>query len=121
MAKDDYDVILCKTLVYYYGVLKRKTVFNKTEFLNTAARHVNEDYLTDILRMASAEGLLTGIVTVKAWGGAHLLASDLSDAEITPDGIRYLRENSTAKRILQALKDRGDVMAALASLLGLFG
>ncbi|MDO5014534.1 MAG: hypothetical protein Q4E28_01065 [Clostridia bacterium] len=35
MAKDDYDVIVFKILLYYYAVLKRKIVFEKTSLKYT--------------------------------------------------------------------------------------
>lgn len=32
MAKDDYDVVVFKLLVYFYACLKRVTVFKQAEF-----------------------------------------------------------------------------------------
>ncbi len=35
MVKNDYDVILCKLLIYLYAIMKRKTVYNDVEFDKT--------------------------------------------------------------------------------------
>ncbi len=119
MVKDDYDVILCKLLIYLYAILKRKTVYNDVEFDKTVRRNVNEDYFTDVLRLAQEEGLIRGVITTKVWGGSYILLSSPADLEITPAGIRYLKENSTAQKALKVIIDTADIFASLASAIGL--
>lgn len=122
MAKDDYDVIVYRVLVYLYAVLKRKTLFEDSTFQAAVRKHVDSDeYFTAVLRMMQDEGLIRGLVIVKAWGGVDILASDLRDAEITAAGIHYLQENSTMKKVGAALKESVDMIAGLAGILGLFG
>ncbi|MCR4805771.1 MAG: YjcQ family protein [Clostridia bacterium] len=48
-----------------------------------------------------------------------MLVSDPCDIEITVTGIRYLKENSTMKKVGDALKDAVDIIASLAELLAL--
>lgn len=64
MAKDDYDHIVFKILVYLYGVLKRKYVFNEVEFLATVG-DIDSDYLTDILYMIREERMLRIIILIR--------------------------------------------------------
>lgn len=69
IAKDDYDVVVFKLLVYFYACLKRVTVFKQAEFdLITKKAGVDERYLLDILRMMQDEGLIEGLAFTKAWG-----------------------------------------------------
>lgn len=119
MAKDDYDIILCKLLIYLYAILKRKAVYNEVEFDKTVRRNVNEDYFTDVLRLAQEEGLIRGVATTRVWGGSYILLSSPSNLEITPSGIRYLKENSTAQKALKVIIDTADIFASLASAIGL--
>ena len=71
MAKDDYDVIVYKMLLYLYGCMKRVISFNQAVFDKSIKREeLNEGYFTDILRMMQKEGLVDGVNTVKPWGNA---------------------------------------------------
>lgn len=120
MANDDYDVILCKVLVYLYAVMKRKTVFISEEFEKTVKRDANEEYFKDVLRLAQEEGFIAGLNFTRAWGGTYILLSAYSDMEITAAGIRYLNENSGMRKVLNTLKQGVDVIASLASIVGLY-
>lgn len=121
MAKDDYNVIVYRVLVYLYGCLKGKTVYEEKAF-NAAVRKgvENDEYFVRALNLMQKDGLISGLVISKAWGNAYILASDLSDAEITAEGIRYLQENSTMKKVGETLKASADIIASLAALTGLF-
>lgn len=58
MAKDDYDVVLFKILTYLYGCMKRKYSFDIHAFNAVISKqNVNDEYLSDILVMATDEGL----------------------------------------------------------------
>ena len=119
MAKDDYDVVLCKVLIYFYAILKRKIAYDAQEFDKTVKKGIDENYFTDVLRLAQSEGLITGVKTTKVWGGSYIMLSDIQDIEITPAGIRYLKENSAAQRALRWLKETADIISPLAALVGL--
>lgn len=49
------------------------------------------------------QNFIRGITVTKAWG--ETLISDLNHAEITPDGIDYLCDNSRIKRAYEFAKD----------------
>ncbi len=67
MAKDDYDVVLFKILTYLYGCMKRKYSFDIHAFNAVISKqNVNDEYLSDILFMATNEGLIEGLVFAKA-------------------------------------------------------
>lgn len=118
MAKDDYDVIVYKILVYLYGCLKRKTVFSQEVFNKIIKRDsLNDDYLNDVIRMTQQEGLIEGASFVKAWGNIYIMTSDYSDLQITPTGIHCLKENSTAQKIKEALLESADTIAGLIGIL----
>lgn len=120
MAKDDYDVIVFRVLVYFYGVLKHKIMFEKATFDAAVRKHTNsEEYFAKILKMMQEEGLIQGLVFTKAWGGDVILLSAVEDAEITAKGIHYVEENDKMKRICAALKDTADLIAKLAQIVGI--
>lgn len=92
MSKDDYDVIVFKILVYLYAVLKRKVIFEEKAFYH-AIGEINNRYLVDVLNFMQEEGLISGLVFVKAWGNENILCNDLINLKITVQGIHYLEEN----------------------------
>lgn len=118
MAKDDYDVIVYRVLVYLYACLKRRIVFADDTFRAAVQKNVeSNEYFVSILHMMQEETLIRGLVFTHAWGNEYVLASDLHDAEITPEGIHYLAENSQMQKIKDTLKDSADIVAQLANLL----
>ena len=121
MARDDYDVIVYRILVYYYACMKRKILFEDTTFQAAVRKDVkNDEYFADILHMMKAEGLIEDVCFVKAWGGNCIIISNLEDARITPAGIRYLQENGKMQKIGEALKNSVDIISKLAAIIGLF-
>ena len=121
MAKDDYDVIVYRMLVYLYGCLKGKQVYDERTFRAAVKKDVSiEEYFVRALNMMQGEGLVRGLVIARAWGNVYILTSDMSEAEITAEGIRYLKENGTMKKVGDALREAADMIAALASMLGLY-
>lgn len=117
MAKDDYDVIVYKILIYLYGVLKRKISFQEASFnLIVSRAEISEEYLVDILRMMQNEGLIEGAAIIRVWGNDYVLTNDISEISITAAGIRYLEDNSTMKKIGGIL---GKVPGAMANLISI--
>lgn len=117
MARDDYDVIVYKILLYFYGVMKRKIAFQEASFnLILSRAEIPPEYLNDILRMMQSEGLIEGAKIIRAWGNDYVMANDISEISITAAGIRYLKENSTMKKIGEAL---GNIPGALANLISI--
>ena len=117
MAKDDYDVIVYKILLYYYAILKRKISYKRETFEALIAKaDISNEYLTDILRMMQGEGQIDGVRFTKAWGGNCILISDLSEISITPAGIRYLNENTIMKRIGKTISEIPGIAASLIGI-----
>lgn len=118
MAKDDYDVIVYRVLVYLYACLKRRIQFDAVSFQASVKKDVkSEEYFSKVLEMMQEEQLIRGLEFAHASGKVTILMTDVSEAEITPAGIHYLQENSRMKRIGEALKQAVDVIAGLAQLL----
>lgn len=121
MAKDDYDVIIYKILVYLYACLKRKILFEKTTFDAAVKKDVENDvYFAEILKMMQEEGLIEGLTFADMWGGDVVLANEIKDAKITAKGIHYLEENALMAKVGEKLKNSVDTIAKLAALVGLF-
>lgn len=121
MAKDDYDAIVYRVLVYLYACLKRKIIFEKETFQSTVRKNVESDeYFYDVLRMMQDEGLIKGLCFKKIWGGDVILVSDMSEAKITPAGIHYLEDNDKMRKVGNVLKGAADTIAKLAAIIGLF-
>lgn len=116
MAKDDYDIIVYRVLVYLYACLKRKVLFNAESFNASVRKDIeSEEYFVKALQMIQEEGLIRGIQFAKS--GRISILIDIMDAEITPDGIHYLKENSRMAKIGEALKKAVDIIADIAALL----
>lgn len=120
MAKDDYDVIVYRVLVYLYACMKRKIIFEEVTFQAAVRKNVDSDeYFVDILRMMQGEGLIEGLAFAAAWGGDYIMLGSHRDARITAKGIRYLKENAGMMRIGSAMKESADIIAKLAEILAL--
>ena len=112
MAKDDYNVLVYKILVYLYACFKRRIVFDRKVFMKTIGR-VNEDYLADVLRLMKTQGLIDGYSCTKAWSGTYIMTSDFEDLEITAEGINYLQENDRMHKVGEFLVENADAIAGL--------
>lgn len=117
MAKDDYQVVLYRLLVYLYACKKRKIIFDERAFQETVKKNVdNEQYFYDVLKMAQEEGFIKGAKFQRAWGQDKIPLFDNDDLEITSAGIIYLEENSTMKKIGETLKEATDTISNLAAI-----
>jgi hypothetical protein len=100
MAKDDYDYLVFRILVYLYACLKRKCSYDsRTLARKVAGGDVQEDYFEDVLRMMQEEGLVSGLQFTQAWGREYLLVDGLEQLRITSAGIRYLLDNGKMQKI----------------------
>ena len=117
MAKDDYEVIVCKILIYYYACLKRKTVFDEQALHHAiGVKDLNESYLTDILIMMQDDGLISGVKHVTAWGTESIITSGLNEIRITSAGIKLIKDNSVYERIFKPLIEKVDPIAVLIKM-----
>lgn len=118
MAKDDYDVIVFKTLTYLYGVMKRKYNFEDITFQATISKtEIVEEYLLDVLYMMQNEDLVKGLTFARAWGDNVLLANSLSDMRITATGIRHLTDTIKMKQVKEVLLNDRSKMVGHSTVL----
>lgn len=121
MAKDDYDVIIFKILVYLYALLKGKEIFDQDKYNKAISRKsINEEYLIRIYKMMSDDGLIEELHFKKAWGQDLIPLFDEKDMIITSKGVHYLQENSKMKEVKDFILDKTtDVIANLVIATGL--
>lgn len=118
MAKDDYQVLVYKILLYLYAVFKNKIVFNSQELkLALKVDGISDDYLFKVLDMMQQDELITGLEFIKAWGGDPLLINDLSDMRITSKGITHLTENSSMQKVKNYIIENVDFFASLIAMI----
>lgn len=120
MAKNDFDFILYKILLYYYGALQRKYRFDEKVFMALFDSSIDCEYLMDVIRMANQDGFLEGLTYAKAWGNQFILLNNLSEAGITREGIQFIKNNSGMRKVTEFLKQTPGMAADLAALLSLF-
>ena len=113
MAKDDYDTLVFKILAYLYKHLKGKTEDRPAEYIqaNTKDFPVQEDYLSYVLVKMQDQALIERLEVTNIWGEDPIVKVT-DQLRITPDGIHYLRDNSTMRKLAQLLPQA----AAIASL-----
>lgn len=120
MAKDDYDVIVYKVLLYLYACMKRTISFDQDVYNATIDKdNISPEYLVDIYRMMQSEGLIEGVTFIAAWGGDKVITSEEKDISITPAGIRYLKENCTMNKVKEYLLGKVSMIADLITILHL--
>jgi hypothetical protein len=101
MAKDDYFVLVYKILSYLYDLLKKgimpdpKMLCHDSPLFNI---NINENYWTYIMDNLQKQGLISGLIITNIWGGGKII-SDLGNCQITPNGITYLSENNSLKKV----------------------
>ncbi|WP_130820091.1 hypothetical protein [Anaerococcus vaginimassiliensis] len=65
MSKDDYDVLVFKIILYYYGVLKRETAYTDVSFKAAIKyKDISEEYLSDFIYMIQEE-YISGMAFVR--------------------------------------------------------
>ena len=117
MAKDDYDVIVFKVLLYYYAVLKRKILFEKITFDKVIGiNDISEEYFIEVLLMMQEDGYIKNLAVKKAWGGDYILLSDFDEIKITSKGIEYLKENSKMQKVKEKILEFVDLASKLVQI-----
>lgn len=103
MAKDDYYVIVAKILVYLYARIKGKNKISSTEYLHPLSEDfpIYEEYFNYVLDEMLAHGYIRMNV-IRAWG-AGVVMRDIDGIQITQEGIDFLRENSTIRKIVDTI------------------
>lgn len=120
MAKDDYDVVVFKILLYYYAIFKGTILYNEAEFKRAIKYDSFADgYLERVLKLMSEENLINGVHVFKAWGSQYMMLNNLSDIEITATGIHYLKENSRMETVKKYLLDHIEMITTLINMVNL--
>lgn len=106
MAKDDYYVIVAKILVFLYKRLKKKETRTVEDYVlpMTEDFPIDEEYLQYVIEKLLEQSYIEKVSITRAWGG-EIVRMDYSRMRITPDGIDYLRNNSTISKVAQALRE----------------
>lgn len=108
MAKNDFNVIVYKVLLYYYGILKREYTFNIDVFYKTVDyKNLDTDYFNDVLKMMTDEGLIKGMKYTKVWQGVFIPITDYEDIHITLKGIEYINSNSSMQKVKEFFLGQG--------------
>lgn len=105
MAKDDFFRIVYVILSELYGHLKDGTKAN-LEDIGPKRFNISDGYLLVIIDWLSTNGYVSGVRIRKTKTGRAV--GDMEDIMITPDGIKYLQENSTMKKVYRVLKEVRD-------------
>lgn len=105
MAKDDYFKIIYVILKELYEHLKDGTVC-PVEDIAPLRFQVPDSYWLSIISDLVDRGYIKGPVIRKTKTGRAV--ANLDEMEITYEGIEYLEDNSTMKKVYAALKDVRD-------------
>ncbi len=110
MARDDYFVVACKILVFLYKRLKDKEKRSPEEYIIPMSRDfpITEDYLKYVVEKLSERGYVEKASIIKEWGG-EIVSMDISDMQITPEGIAYLKENSIVSKLAMTMKEAAPI------------
>lgn len=111
MSNNDYDVIVCKVLVYLYKKYKR--IDAPEDYLTPMTKDfpVCQEMFDETLAMMLGEGLIKGFEYIEAFGGDEIIVLE-NNIKITPTGIHYLKDNY----IMRSLVEKTPEAAAIASL-----
>lgn len=105
MAKDDMQVLFCKILVYLYKVLKgtqKKDIYYIQP--RTYDFPISKEYLQTILIELYEKGYIRNLIYQKAYSN-DVVYFNYEGIEITYDGVVFLSENSTMKKIANTRKE----------------
>lgn len=103
MAKDDYFTLVAKVLVYLYARLKGKEKTPPAQYLHPMSKDfpVSEDYFDYVLNEMMEHNYIRLDIT-KAWGG-EIVNKDIDNIQITQEGIEYLKDNSTMRKLVNVI------------------
>ena len=101
MAKDDYFVIAYKILKYFYTCLKSDQDPDINMY-NANAFNINQSYWDYIMVNLFEYGYISDLLIIPPTLGRKRKGVRVLDSTmITPDGIKYLEENSMFQRFKQ--------------------
>lgn len=102
---DDYSKIEYAILKELYEC-KKENLRVDLSAISPERFHITDGYLLDIIEALLEEGYIKGpLITMSKTGRA---VSRMYDIDITREGIRYLNENATMKKVYEAMKEVRD-------------
>lgn len=110
MAKDNYFKIVYVILTELYESTKAG---ERVDLQNISAERfqIKSGYLLAILAELLDNGYIKGLIIRDTKTGR--VVSNLEEINITMKGIEYLQENSTMKKVTEALKNVKDIIPGL--------
>ena len=107
MARDDYYTLVAKILVFLYKRMKGIQKTGPEEYIVSESRDfpVSDEYLVFVLDEMKKHSMIQGITIIRTWGDVPVRITDLEYLRITQEGIDYLRENSTIRKVAMTFKD----------------
>lgn len=111
MAKDDYEVIVCKILIYFYRKLKGKLSEDDLNYYlnpNTKQLPVSESYFYSVMTDLVEMEFIAGVTIQREWGG-EVVNISTGNGRITLKGVEYLRSNSTMRKIAETIKEASTI------------
>lgn len=102
MANDDYLKIVYLILSELYEAMKKD---REVDFKSISKDyfHIPESYLLEIWASILDKGYTKGYSVREA--GRNIYISGLSNAKITMDGVEYLENNSTMRKIYETIRE----------------
>lgn len=114
MARDDYHVLACIVLAYFYRCLKEGISPNMDD-VDDRQLKIPYSYWEYIIRHLQQSGYIDGVTISKYKGGTNISCNSV---EITPLGIEFLEENDTMKKAKAVLRDAGGALKSIVDVLG---
>lgn len=111
MAKNDYYTIVAKILVYLYRKYKGLTSDSEKIIPMSDDYPVEEKQLIETIGMMQEQNFIKGII-IRDWSD-EIVTVGYDSLKITPQGIDYLRENSTIRKVCETLKEADQIWSLL--------
>lgn len=117
MAKDDYDALVFTILAFLYKRLNGKIDNRPAEYIqaNTKDFSIQEEYLSYVLEKMQDQGLIERLEVLNVWGEDPIVKVT-DQLRITPEGIHYLRDNSTIRKLSQLLPQATSIASLFSEI-----
>lgn len=102
MAENDYFKIVYLILSELYDAMKNDREID-FKSISPISFGIPESYISEIWAELLHKGYTKGYVVREA--GRNVCITGLRDAKVTMDGIEYLENNSTMKKVYETLKE----------------
>lgn len=111
MAKDDFFKIAYSILVELLDA-KKSGMRIDTSLISPERFGINDSYWLDIIEYLLDNGYTKGVTIRGTKSGRS--TTPIKNLEITPEGMEYLRENSSMKRVAKLAKELKDLIPTIS-------